>query len=67
LTVGSYPDWFNNYYKVKVLVESANKDATDAAVEVLKQSLPNGCVLTGDFLIKYNVAISLTSIFVQCT
>nr|CAB3246480.1 FAD synthase [Phallusia mammillata] len=43
--IGSYPDWFNNYYKVKVTVESANEDATKAALKELKDKLPQGCLL----------------------
>lgn len=45
MQIGSYPDWFNNYFKVKVTVESANEHATKAAVMELHQNLPKACLL----------------------
>uniref|UniRef100_H2YMQ1 FAD synthase n=1 Tax=Ciona savignyi TaxID=51511 RepID=H2YMQ1_CIOSA len=48
VSVGSYPDWSNNYYKVKLMLESTNPDAVSAAVTFLQQNLPQDRVVDVD-------------------
>jgi len=45
LTIGSYPDWFNNYYKVKLIVECSDESKLKEAVEYLNTNLPACTVL----------------------
>ncbi|XP_076825340.1 FAD synthase-like isoform X1 [Clavelina lepadiformis] len=49
VTIGSYPDWFNNYYKVKVIVESPNEESTQHAVSYLQSNLTEG-KLVADYI-----------------
>jgi len=45
LTLGSYPDLLNNYYKVKLIVESTNLSITNEAKTYLQKNLPSNVVL----------------------
>nr|XP_039272114.1 FAD synthase-like isoform X1 [Styela clava] len=45
VAIGSYPDLFNNYYKVKVVVESVNSQATEEATKYLMDSIPQHLVV----------------------
>lgn len=44
--IGSYPDFHNSYYKVKVSLESTNEDELVKAVSQLKARMPAGSVVS---------------------
>lgn len=39
VSIGSYPDWLNNYYKVKIVIESMSEEITHSALKFLMDSL----------------------------
>ncbi|CAC5369774.1 FLAD1 [Mytilus coruscus] len=43
--LGSYPDFINSYYKVKLVLESETKKDLDDACKTLTESLPKGAVI----------------------
>jgi len=45
LSIGSYPDWLNNYYKVKLTVECTDDEIAKEAVDFLTTQLPEGSLL----------------------
>nr|XP_009862013.1 FAD synthase [Ciona intestinalis] len=45
LNIGSYPDWSNNYYKVRIVLESLNHEVVDAATQYLHMRLPSDRIL----------------------
>ncbi|KAL4224834.1 FAD1 flavin adenine dinucleotide synthetase [Mactra antiquata] len=45
VTLGSYPDFINSYYKVKLTLESENKDKMDECCQYLKDYLPKDCIV----------------------
>jgi len=40
VTIGSYPDYYNSYYKVKVTLESESRADIDAVTDFLRTGLP---------------------------
>lgn len=45
VSIGSYPDIENNYYKVKVIIESRSPDSTAEAVGFLERLLPPNAIV----------------------
>lgn len=45
VTIGSYPDWYNNYYKTKLIIESMNESATASALQFLTNGLPANSII----------------------
>ncbi|XP_064634577.1 FAD synthase-like isoform X2 [Lineus longissimus] len=48
IVLGSYPDFHNSYYKVKLNLEALKKEVLDKAEEELKSMLPQGTVVNFD-------------------
>lgn len=48
ISLGSYPDFKNSFYKVKLVLESENAEDLSQAKESLINNLPNGCVVNFD-------------------
>ncbi|XP_071120075.1 FAD synthase-like [Mytilus edulis] len=46
--LGSYPDFNNSYYKVKLVLESETKKDLDDACHTLTESLPKDCIVEYD-------------------
>ncbi|CAG2216346.1 FLAD1 [Mytilus edulis] len=46
--LGSYPDFNNSYYKVKLVLESETKKDLDDACQTLTESLPKDCIVEYD-------------------
>ncbi|XP_070557327.1 FAD synthase-like [Ptychodera flava] len=45
IQLGSYPEWFNTYYRVKLTLESHSEDKLDAAHQELLSKLPSDIVV----------------------
>ncbi|XP_043540006.1 FAD synthase [Chiloscyllium plagiosum] len=45
VSVGSYPDWTSNYFRVKVTLDAESEEAVREAKAVLLQTLPPGSVV----------------------
>jgi len=48
VTIGSYPDFYNSYYKVKLTLESQSIDYVDAVTEFLRTQLPENSLVEFD-------------------
>ncbi|ESO89349.1 hypothetical protein LOTGIDRAFT_106425 [Lottia gigantea] len=48
VSLGSYPDLHNSYFKVKLILESQIEDKLNSACEELKSALPQGSVVKYD-------------------
>ncbi|KAK7486668.1 hypothetical protein BaRGS_00022069 [Batillaria attramentaria] len=46
VVIGSYPDFHNSYYKVKLSLESTNLHQLTSAYDELKSSMPEGAVVS---------------------
>ncbi|XP_061462722.1 FAD synthase isoform X2 [Rhineura floridana] len=44
-SLGSYPDWVNNYFRVKLTLDSDSKEHLEEAVSFLMENLPKGIVV----------------------
>ena len=45
VAIGSYPEWQNNYFKLKLVLECDNCDTIEECVTTIEQNLPAGCIL----------------------
>lgn len=45
VTIGSYPEWQSNYFKLKLVLECDHCDSLDECVTTLRESLPANCIL----------------------
>ncbi|NWU89595.1 FLAD1 synthase, partial [Upupa epops] len=45
VSLGSYPDWVNNYYRVKLTLDSESEEDVEAAYGFLMEKLPPGVVV----------------------
>lgn len=45
ITVGSYPEWFNSYFSVKVTLETHSKDELNRGYADLERMLPEGSIV----------------------
>ncbi|TTB12821.1 FAD synthase [Bagarius yarrelli] len=45
VTLGSYPDWLSNYYRVKLVLDSNSAEKVEKAQAQLEEELPNGSVV----------------------
>lgn len=45
VSLGSYPDWVNNYYRVKLILDSDSSQHLQEAHNFLMESLPEGCTI----------------------
>lgn len=48
VTIGSYPDYYNSYYKVKLTLESESSANVDAVMELLRARLPENSFVEFD-------------------
>ncbi|XP_062598134.1 FAD synthase-like [Saccostrea cucullata] len=48
VTLGSYPDFHNSYYKVKLMLESSKPEQIHKAIASLKEKLPEGSIVDYD-------------------
>ena len=42
VTLGSYPDFYNSYYKVKLTMEAEEKESLEQCFSFLQENLPPG-------------------------
>ncbi|XP_009578658.1 PREDICTED: FAD synthase, partial [Fulmarus glacialis] len=45
VSLGSYPDWANNYYRVKLTLDSESEQDLEEAYRFLMEKLPPGVVV----------------------
>ncbi|XP_041037482.1 FAD synthase isoform X1 [Carcharodon carcharias] len=60
LSLGSYPDWTNNYYRVKLTLDSDREGPLEEALRFLLERLPPGAVVP---LEKDPVAVSARDVY----
>ncbi|XP_022307213.2 FAD synthase-like [Crassostrea virginica] len=65
VTLGSYPDFHNSYYKVKLMLESGKPDQINKAVTALKNKLPSGSIVDYDCHPIGNAAVKVYGILQQ--
>ena len=54
VTLGYYPDWFHNYYKTKLIIESMDPSVTSTAVEYLTNKLPSNSIVNNSKFNKFS-------------
>lgn len=67
VTLGSYPDFHNNYYKVKLMLESSNPEQITKAATALKNKLPNESIVNYDSQPIVNAADRVYKLVESCS